>query len=388
MKANKVSKLLCLLLAAALSASFCGCRYFEKPEPVPDQIEIPTSEPTEVPVLLDPQIIDTFIGDWYGVYAIGEAAGVYVPNANVSNDCAMRVVLNAYGRGNCYLVVNGMERDSVSGSENVFALCTAQIIGNELVLSGMINTQPIEWHFAVNEGLMLMQGVYGPSTDYMHVNIALARPDMLLDSPITPEAQLYIAEVGFEGVVDKLGGSTANLPTVIPPEGYPSHVFFTEDEAQETAAPVNEDTVISADGQIKLRLPEGYSVVNNSVMDFIVACPEKGVNAVDFTVSTWNTDALSFLLGNTPDVSELYHYTIDGFDFYGTFIPPEEPEESPAPEAKPVTTVFKLCGTNGTGSLIIINMQMTLDAYAAYSYVNVDNADFTKLILGAEYYLY
>ena len=376
-------KLALLALTAALLAAFCGCRFFEKPDETPDEIEIPTSEPTEVPMVLDPQVIDSFIGDWYGVYAIGEAAGVYVPNANVSNDCAMRVAVDAYGRGSCYLAVNGMERDTVSGSSNVLALCTAQIVGNELVLTGMINTQPVEWRFSINEGLLLMQGVYGSTSDYMHVNIALARPDQLLESPVTPEAQLYLSEVGFEGVVDKLGGSTSALPAVNPPEGYPAHVFFTEDAARETEPPVTERTVISVDGQIKLTLPEGYEVTGNSVMDFVVACPEKGVKAVDFTVSAWNTDSLSFLLGNTPNVSELYHYTIDGFDFYGTFIPPEDTEEE-----SDVSTVFKLCGTNGSGSLIIINMQMTMDAYSAYSYVNVDNADFTKLILGAEYYVY
>ena len=48
------------------------------------------------------------------------------------------------------------------------------------------------------------------------------------------------------------------------------------------------------------------------------------------------------------------------------------------------STVFKLCGTNGTGNLVIITVTTAMDAYSAYNYVNVDNADFCGLILGAE----
>ena len=57
----------------------------------------------------------------------------------------------------------------------------------------------------------------------------------------------------------------------------------------------------------------------------------------------------------------------------------------PATYAEGALTVFKLCGTNDTGALIIINI--TMDAYSAYSYVNVDNASFTELILGARFYV-
>ncbi|MBQ2518084.1 MAG: hypothetical protein II536_04575 [Clostridia bacterium] len=370
----------CLIAALALLAATlcfaCGCLHNDPGNTTP--IDIPTSEPTQVPTLADPALIDAYLGDWYGVYTVGEAAGVFVPNANVSNDCAMRVAVDGYGRGVCSLTVNGMGRDAVSGSSNVFALCTAEVMQDGLHVDGMINRMPVEWAFTRDGNLLMMQGRCGTDTDYMVISIALARPDVIFSTPLVLAAREYLESAGFMGVVEKLGGSNDELPAVTPPEGYPSHVFFTEDSAGETASPDDGRTVTSADGHITLHLPDGYFVRENTVMDFIITSPEKGVDSAEFTVSSWSTDSLSFLLGNTPNVSELYHYTIDGFDFYGTFL-----EGTPSTEG-PASTVFKLCGTNGTGTLIIINLNFALDAYSAYSYVNVENADFTELILGAK----
>lgn len=368
---------LCLLLAVIMAAAvFCACREDKPAEPT--EIDIPTTEPTAEPQLLDGALIDAYNGDWYGVYTVGEAAGLFVPNANVSNDCALRVSVDGYGRGVCNLTVNGMQRDNVSGSTNVFALCTALLDETGLQLSGMVNRLPIDWQFALEGELLVLRGRYGTDMDYMQICIALARPEGIFDTPLVLEAEQYLKERGFIGVVDLLGGSSAELPAVTAPEGYPTHVFFTEEEAEATPEPGDERSVMSADGHILVHLPEGYAVKANTVIDFIVACPEKGVESVDFTVSAWSTDSLSFLLGNTPNVTELYHYTIDGFDFYGTFLEGEPTLEGSAP------TVFKLCGTDGSGMLIIINITLSMDAYSAYSYVNVDNADFTELILEAK----
>lgn len=370
---------LILFLCAAMAAS-CGCSLFHREEdPKPTEIDIPTLEPTEEPVPVAPEVIDGFIGDWYGVYRVTEAAGFYIPNANTQNDCAMRVALDGFGRGSCYLVVNGMPRDNVSGSENVFALCTADLKDNELVLNGMINTLPVDWSFQKAEDRLQLAAVYGDSMNYMHIEIFLARPDSLEKLGFEVEAQEYLAEKGFIGVMDKLGGSTRELPEVVVPEGFDPHLFFTGSEMT-TPEPADENAVISEDGHIRILLPEGYIVVENSVMDFVIASPENRITAIDFTVSAWNTDSLSFLLGNTPNVSELYHYIIDGFDFYGTFV------ESPSSE-EGVSTAFKLCGTNGDGCLIIINITMAMDSYSAYSYINVDNAAFTELILGARFFV-
>ena len=375
-KAVRSFLILALAFAMALTG---GCRFFKhEEEPKPTEIDIPTAEPTEEPVLLEPAAIDAFIGDWYGVFRVTEAAGFYIPNANTQNDCAMRVSLDEYGMGGAYLAVNGLQRDTVSGSANVFALCTADIKDDALMIEGMINTLPVEWRFEKDGGRLKLYEVYGDDMNYMHIEIFLARPDALSELGFACDAAAYLAAKGFVGVVDKLGGSTKALPEVVPPAGFEPHTFFTAGE-METPAPVDENSVVSANGYIRVKLPEGYVVVENDVMDFIIANPDERITGVEFTVSAWNTDALSFLLGNTPNVTELYHYLIDGFDFYGTFVD--------ATESEGAATVFKLCGTNDTGALIIINISMAMDAYSAYSYVNVDNASFTELILGAKFYL-
>ena len=211
----------CLIAALALLAATlcfaCGCLHNDPGDTTP--IDIPTSEPTQVPTLADPALIDAYLGDWYGVYTVGEAAGVFVPNANVSNDCAMRVAVDGYGRGVCSLTVNGMGRDAVSGSSNVFALCTAEVMQDGLHVDGMINRMPVEWAFTRNGDLLMMQGRCGTDTDYMVISIALARPDVIFSTPLVLAAREYLESAGFMGVVEKLGGSNDELPAVTPPDG-------------------------------------------------------------------------------------------------------------------------------------------------------------------------
>lgn len=383
MKRNHV---VCALLALALFiCAFAGCSIFNKPSGDPEPISIPTTEPTGVPTALENSVLEAFIGDWYGVYSVTEARGIYAPNAYVSNDCAMRVAVDNFGRGGVFLQVNGMGRDAVSGSSNVFALCNARVAGDTIALEGMVNRFPVEWEFKLQDGQLMLTEVYGDVDNYMRIEIALARPDELVQSSVVPEGLDYLIEHGFVGAVDLLGGSSDDLPQIVVPEGCDPHIRFTSSDPNATELPAPDGTVMSADGHIMVSLPEGYEVVENTVMDFVVACPEQGVIGVDFTVSAWNTDSLSFLLSNTPNVSELYHYTIDGFDFYGTFIEGEPSEEGPIPTGgtRRPTSIFKLCGTDGTGTLIIISFTLDLDSYAAYTYVNIDNAAFTKLILNA-----
>lgn len=378
---KKLVSIALVLLLAASALMMGGCKFFRKDtDPTPTEIDIPTAEPTPVPQPADPAEIDSFSGDWYGVYRVTEAAGFYVPNANTQNDCAMRVSLDGYGMGECYLVVNGLPRDNVSGSSNVFELCNADLRDGALRLEGMINTLPIEWRFEKADDRLELRAVYGDDMNYMHIEIFLARPDAIEQANLSIDAALYIENKGFAGIIDKLGGSTAELPAITPPEGYEAHDFFTG-EALPTPVPEDANTVTSADGHIRVSLPEGYVVTENDIIDFVISCPEERIEGIEFTVSAWNTDALSFLLGNTPNVTELYHYIIDGFDFYGTFVDPQEPVTGTT------STVFKLCGTNETGCLIIINISMAMDSYSAYSYINVDNASFTQLILGARFFV-
>ena len=377
---KKIVSAALILMLAASAVLLGGCKLFHKENaPQPTEIDIPTAEPTPVPTPADPADIDAFLGDWYGVYRVTEAAGFYVPNANTQNDCAMRVSLDEFGMGECYLAVNGLPRDVVSGSSNVFALCNADVREGALRLEGMINTLPIEWRFEKSENRIELRAIYGDEMNYMHIEIFLARPDALEAADLHVDAAYYIESKGFSGIMDKLGGSSADLPALTPPEGYEAHDFFTVSVVP-TLAPEDGTFVTSADGHIRLNLPEGYVVTENDIIDFVISCPEEKITGVEFTVSAWNTDALSFLLGNTPNVTELYHYVIDGFDFYGTFVDAPEDMEDPA-------SAFKLCGTNESGCLIIINLTMAMDSYSAYSYINVDNASFTKLILGARFFV-
>ncbi|MBR3383071.1 MAG: hypothetical protein IKG85_08585 [Clostridia bacterium] len=381
MKRTRILKLAAAALAVLFAAFSGACSLFGGHEGNNQPISIPTAEPTAEPTELDPTVIDAFIGDWYGVYSVTEARGVYAPNAHVSNDCAMRVSIDSFGAGSCFLQVNGMGRDAVSGSSNVFALCTANVVGSSLELNGMINRTPIEWSFDLENSKLSLTEVYGDVDNYMRVEISLVRPDAFAFSDVVPEALDFLLENGFVGVVDRLGGSSAELPAINAPAGVDPHVFFTSDGAVPSESPAADDSVMSADGHIRVTLPEGYTVTENTVMDFAVACPEQGVRSIDFTVSAWNTSSLSFLLGNTPNVSELYHYEISGFDFYGTFIASDsETDQSGS------ASVFKLCGTNDSGMLIIITLTLDMDPYSAYRYINVENDAFTELILRAEFF--
>lgn len=374
-----------ILLICLVCPVISGCGLFGRNEPS-SPIDIPTAEPTGVPGVLDKAAIEGFVGDWYGIFNVAEARGIYARNSKVRNDCAMRVAIDDYGRGSCYMQVNGMGRDSVSGSSNVFALCTAQVSGSKLNIEGMINRQPVEWSFELENGRLSLTEVYGDVNDHMRIEIVLLRPDSFAGSGIMPDAMDYMIEHGCADVIDRLGGSTAELPAINVPEGVDPHVFFTGDgstsPAINTPAPTEEaGTVLSTDGHFRIKLPEGYELLSNTVLDLSAACPQKGILCVNFAFSSWGTDSLSFLMANTPNVTELYHYSISGYDFYGTFLPAvtEDPMATPFG-----STVFKLCGTNGTGNLVIINLTMSLDAYSAYNYVNVDNDDFCELILGAE----
>ena len=370
-----MKKLAVILLALIFAAAaFTGCRHSE-PE---QEINIPSPEPTAEPTWLEPNVIAGFIGDWYGTYKVTEARGVYALNNNVYNDCAMRVAVDNFGEGSCYLQVNGMGRDAVSGSSNVFALCTARISGNELKLEGMINTLPVEWSFTLDNGRLTLREVYGDIDDHMRIEIDLVRPDALVASGITVDAYAYLVSNGFADVIAMLGGSPSELPTIVLSEDIDPHIFFTGDGSIVTP-PDAPNTVSSYDDKIKVILPEGYSVTQNNSLGFVIASAEEKVRSISFTVGETEIDSLSYLIGSTEGVTELYHYTVDGFDFYGTFTPAEQ-VSGPA-------TGFKLCGTDGTGKLIIIDIVLDLDSYNAYSYVNVNNESFTELVLGAKFAL-
>lgn len=357
-----------------LAALFAGCRSVTPSGP--SQIDIPTTEPTEKPVPLDPAVIDGYLGDWYGIYAVTEASGVYADNAGIKNDCALRAALDSFGSGSCYLAVNGLGADAVSGSANVFALCTASVTDAGLSVRGMINRFSVDWRFVKDGALLKLSERYGEGEDSMAIEITLARPDAIAGSGIAPTASAYIASEGYLGIIDRLGGSSAELPALTPAAGWSEHDFFTSDIA--SPGMIDTGRVKSVDGRISLSLPEKYMVLQNDAGGLCVAAPDEGVWSVDFTIAGTEADSLSFLLACAPEATELCHYTIDGFDFYGAFV--ESPTEG-------VPTAFKLCGTDGSGALVMIDILTGLTAKDAYNYMNVNNASFAELVLGARFYI-
>lgn len=364
-----------ILLAAMLAALLCcGCA---KPQQQgPAQITVPGGEPTDKPASADPADVDGIIGDWYGVFYVTAAAGAYQDNANVRNDCAMRAAIDGSGRGVCYLVINGLGADPVSGSANVFALCTAELDGKDLLVKGMINRSSVEWRFVNSGSVLKLSEFYGDGADSMSIEIILARPDALETSGLRYDAAEYIAANGCGGIVDKLGGSTAELPELVPAGGGSAHDFFTEGGAPMPTEPADEGRVMGANG-VSLSIPEGYVILQKDSSAFVVASPSEHVLTAEFTMTSWNSDALSFLLVNAPEADEICHYFISGFDFYGTFINDQMTADS--------STVFKLCGSNGAGRLAVVTIVLDLDREAAYSFANLENASFEQLVLGAKF---
>lgn len=364
---RKLNVLLLITLACVLAFSAC----INTVDPGPTEIEIPTPEPTAEPRAIDAEAIDACLGDWYGVFSVTGAGGAYAPNSGVKNDCAMRAALDAFGRGTLYLVVNGLGADSISGSKNVFALCAAELTGDGISVRGMVNRYAVDWLFTQENGLLRLNGRVGDENDNMDIEILLSRPDALAASGLEPDALAYVNEHGFGGVISLLGGSERELPSLNPAEGMDAHDFFSaEPEGASIEDPIPVGTLVTgANGHITLNLPAGYIVIENDAMGFIVAGPEDGLIKGDFSYTSWDTDALSFLVSSVPALTELYHYTVDGFDFYGTFAQAPANDES----------LFRLCGVKD-GKLVIVNLLFSVGEEQAKTFLSGES--FRMLIMG------
>lgn len=373
---KKLTEILCLTIAVMMLASFGGCL---KDPTGPSVVDLKTPVPTEAPAPADAETVDAFLGDWYGVYTVKTASGIYAANAGIKNDCAMRVAIGENGLGTCYLAVNGLGPDAVSGSKNLFALCTSAIVNGELRVKGMINRYPVEWTFRRDNGLLKLAESFGDANDGMEIEIVLARPDELAGSGIAADAAEYLAEYGFTGVIDAIGGRSAELPALSPAEGYDAHDFFTAEPtgSVEDPLPTGGKIITGATGHITLDLPENYIVMQNDVLGLVLSAPADRVSSVDFTYAAWNTGSLEYLIENAPGARDFTHYTIDGFDFYGAFVD--------GPQGFERSTVYKLCGVNGRGKLIVITMTMNMDMTEAMKYASVSNDSFRQLILGAKF---
>lgn len=373
---KKLGKLLVILMAAVMIVPLGGC--FKDPSG-PSVVDLKTPVPTAAPVLPDKETVDAFFGDWYGTYTVKTASGIYAANAGVKNDCAMRIAIYDAGAVNCYLAVNGLAPDAVSGSKNLFALCTSGIADGALKVKGMINRYPVEWTFRRENALLKLSEKFGDEANGMEIEIVLARPDELAGSGIDPDAADFLKAYGFPGVIDALGGKTSELPVLSPMEGLSAHDFFTAGPsgAVDDPIPAGGKIILSATGHIRLDLPDNYVVMQNDVLGLVLAAPADKVTGVDFTYTSWNTEALPYLIENAPGARDFTHYTIDGFDFYGAFIE--------GPQGLGRSTVYKLCGVNGQGKLIVITMTMNMDMAEAKEYASAANDSFRQLILGAKF---
>ena len=355
-----------ILLLSLAAAAFTGCHRL--PGPDISDITTPAPDATAVPAAVDPAMIDGVIGDWYGVFTVVTVGGIYADNFGIRNDCALRVALDESGKGSCYLVVNGLE------GGNVLANCAASLDETKLMLIGSVGGKPVEWAFERQGTVMKLTEKYGDEADFMDFEIVVSRPDMLALSGLRPDATDYIAKNGYADIVDRLGGSGAELPAVTPLEGYADHVFFTRggpvDDPEPTEAP---NLLVCCGGHVMLSLPDSYVVLQNDNSGFIAACPEENVWSIEFSYTEAEADALSVLLANNPNPKMITHYVIDGYDCYGAFLDGENQS----------STVFRLCGSNGEGGLLMISMDMGMDAHSAYYYVNVRNGSFAQLVLGA-----
>ena len=364
-------KLTALVTALLIALTLCACT--SPGNDGPANVDVPTPEPTSVPQPTPiPDAVDAFLGDWYGVYSVKDAGGAYAENANIHNDCAMRAALDSFGSGFCYLAVNGLV--SQNGGGNVFEYCAAALEGSELVVRGSVGGQSVEWRFRRDGDVRRLAERFENGGDFMDIEILLARPDSLAAVGIRPDALAYISVNGFYGIVDQLGGSTGELPDIVPADDYPDHDFFTnwyDDPDYDLRSDIT-----SVDGRIRLSLPEKYLVLQNDGAGIVLAAPDESVWRVEFTVSETELDSLSCLFSNVPGVDEFYHYTIDGFDFYGAFVSSSVPGE---------TFVFKLFGTDDAGNLIEISISMGLIKRDALAYINSDNASFRQLVLSAKF---
>ncbi len=330
---------------------------------------IKTPEPSEPTVNeVDPSVLAKYIGDWYGIYAVADAGGVYADNANVSNDCAMRIAVDEAGAYSAYLVINGnggrLYNCNIADGSTFMLEAAAD---GKAGLGGGTFT-------AIGDKLIYTE-VYVSGDDYMNITITMKRPGAAWSGTV-PVSYDYVCENGFGSLVANMGGNIDDLPQI--PQSVSELIGGEVNMMLSTQGGGNTPDVVrtvSSNGQISVILPEGYTVSEDDEISFVISGEDYGVAEISFSVSAWNTDGLTFLIENNDGVTDLYHYTIDGFDCYGAFFDCLDEYGY---------TLFELCGTDDNGNLIVINIELTMDIVMAYQYV-IENSDFTELVLGAQF---
>ena len=299
MKKTIIAALLIALLLTALTA----CT--DEPE-----ILIPSPAPsTEVPAA---EFDRGVIGDWYGIFSVGDAGGKYGPNSGKANDCAVRLALNDYGEGPFYCVINGL-------GDGYFADCRAYADKTGVVVQGTVGGERVDWRFDMLGGKLSLSELYGGGDDYMRVEIVLRHcgDDWSADAR-RPAGLDHVTENGFYGVVAQMGGDPANMPAV---SGEGLNLRLTTDEKQTFGPEFDADgRTISQNGHFSIVMPEGFSVLSDGEL-FAITSRDGRVRIVYYLEQSEKAplEALTeHMQGLGHD--DIYRYDIDGYDCYATVV--------------------------------------------------------------------
>lgn len=302
---KKTVRILAFALVAVMAAAAAGCIRINYP--APDESEKPTSAP---PVSFD----KTLIGDWYGVFSVTEAAGKYAANAGTDNDCAMRLALGEDGRGSAYIAVNTVGE--------LFETCTAEASEGGVKLTGKVGGMEVEWKLTLLGKRLRLSEAYGEGGDTMNVEMVLMHcGDEWTGAPI-PAGYAFTNEYGFGNVIESMGGDLKKLPEITDKD---ANLRYTSDEWNGIPEPPepafdDEGRTVSSNGVFSLIVPEGFKVTRDDDYAISFKNDGKGVTEVIFYLYLTNDDPLTVLLDPENGFSDesFYHFTIDGFDCYGS----------------------------------------------------------------------
>ena len=338
-----------LIAALLLSSVLAGCK--KKPEEQPQETEFSRD----------------LLGDWFGILSVTDSGGKYRDNNGITNDCVMRSAATDGNTGVCYLVVNGI-------GDGILKDCAATFEEDSILLNGTIGGVQIEnWVFRRHGDKLELSSVFGNSTDYMKIEIVLRHCGAAWNGDKVPEGYDYTLRNGFGSLVTVMGGDPAKLPQL---NGKDLNLRLSTDEIVTvdggTAKFDDPDRVISANGQFSVRLPEGFSVVQNDSEGFAIANESAGVRLVTYESYTSNEEAFDRLYREAGHGgSKLYHYTIDGYNCFAAIMK----DESYGYE-------IILFGDDGDGHMLEIHYHMDCTPSEAEHMLEHEPANYYSVVLG------
>ncbi|MBO4879114.1 MAG: hypothetical protein J5544_02520 [Clostridia bacterium] len=338
---RKTVRLISVILAALLLLGAAGCSCLPGND----------GDTTPVPANFDRDLL----GDWYGTFAIEEGGGRYKDNSGIVNDCAMRVAVTNGSTGTCYLVINGM-------GDDLFRDCVASMTSSGIDITGRIRGKNINWVFYRLGEKLSLSAIYGDSTDYMRIEIAVKHCGAEWSGANVPESYDYTLVNGFGDIVALMGGNPANIPELTG-EGINLRLTSDTPGQQQGGIPSSKPRfndpgrTISADGLFSIVIPEGYAIIKNDATGFAISNTQRGVREIRYDVYSSNETALARLKRHVGEIEgRLYHYVIDDYDCYATAVDLPEPDYG---------SDIVLFGHDGRGHMLEIHY--ILDSNAEYA---------------------